>query len=287
VAIKLVQDLEVAGVVDPVNVTVNEEVTTRLFDQASQAALSTGRKLIQQVGGEMVVLAIAGEADQAKLQELFQVGADRVIRIWDVPVVTTDIFGKGLLLARACTFLEPDVVLFGSCSHDTGQGALGAITGEMLGYAVACGLTQLEIDEERNKLVVQRKLSKGAREELEVALPAVLTVEPELANWIDVSLAQSLEALTRQVELMELAELGVDHHEIAVWHNRVQVISINPPRPYPADIFTPDSSLAPLERIQEIVSGGMDEKNGVMLEGEPEEMAEQIFQILLKGDYIS
>jgi hypothetical protein len=55
-----------------------------------------------------------------------------------------------------------------------------------------------------------------------------------------------------------------------------------PPRPRTRKVPTPDSSLPAFYRTLELLKGGISGRRGLMLEGDSEEIADRLFDILLE-----
>jgi hypothetical protein len=51
-------------------------------------------------------------------------------------------------------------------------------------------------------------------------------------------------------------------------------------------LFIPDSDLSPEERWQQIVSGGMEERHGDVIQGPPEIVAERLLQFLTRNKFV-
>jgi hypothetical protein len=64
------------------------------------------------------------------------------------------------------------------------------------------------------------------------------------------------------------------------------VVSLSPPKPITKGLVIPDSSLSAEERWQQIISGGMEERQGDLIQGEPDRVAERLLQFLAQNKFV-
>ena len=57
-----------------------------------------------------------------------------------------------------------------------------------------------------------------------------------------------------------------------------RTVDLSTPKPRPKKVFTPDSNLPAEERLRLIMSGGVTQKQGDMLEGDPAKIASSVMQ---------
>jgi electron transfer flavoprotein beta subunit len=130
-------------------------------------------RLVEQHGGETVVLTLGpGEAEE-QLRDCMAIGADRGILLktdgeeWDAQATAAAI-------VDAVRAEEPfDLILFGNESADAGGYQVGIRVARSLGLPVVTGLKKIEVRE--GSVRVERDAG-GARDVYEAPLPAVLTV---------------------------------------------------------------------------------------------------------------
>ena len=130
-----------------------------------------------------------------------------------------------------------------------------------------------------NKVIVERYLGKGDREEAECDLPALFSVEKSMNDPRYPTLPNRLRAEKQVIERIEATSLGL---RFDVKMGLSKFASFTPPRPKPKKVFTPGSHLSANERKRLIMSGGVAEKKSDLLEGAPEDVAEKIVDILVQ-----
>jgi len=65
-----------------------------------------------------------------------------------------------------------------------------------------------------------------------------------------------------------------------------QVVDVSSPNPITKGLFIPDSSLSPEERWQQVVSGGVEERHGDVIQGPPDTVAERLLQFLTQNNFV-
>ncbi|MGB0389411.1 MAG: hypothetical protein ACPGWR_31695, partial [Ardenticatenaceae bacterium] len=191
-------------------------------------------------------------------------------------------------------------------SDDNGSGLVPALLAEHLGWPVVVDVTQFEIKD--REAIVQRRVTRGAREEVIVPLPAVLALEPDLARLRHATLFGLMAAQRATIPVLNSTQLGITPparncglyslsrrianspkgHPMEEIRNPKSEIrnSPLPPRPRTRAIFIPNSALPAHERVQQIISAGVTRDSGRILEGPPDKMAEAIVEFLAQRGFI-
>ncbi|NLZ27558.1 MAG: electron transfer flavoprotein subunit beta/FixA family protein, partial [Firmicutes bacterium] len=161
------------------------------------------------------------------------------------------------VLAGAIKGQEFDLVLTGCMANDDGQMSVGVALAEELGVAHAAMVKNVEVLD--GKVKVSRELEGGLMEVLEVALPAVLTIQTGINEPRYAPIRGIRQAQKKELKVMNLDDLSM-----------------------PADQVNEAASLIVLNKlyIPEIVSAAE------FIEGEPEEKAEKLASILVKGGHL-
>ncbi len=171
VCIKRVPDTEarikIAGGGASIDTTGVKFIVSPYDEFAIEAAL----RLKDTAGGETIAVTL-GEAPAAEqLRSALAMGIDRAVRLDGAGSL------DGLAVARALASeiegLQPDLVLFGMKATDDDQQQVGPMVAEILG--LPCVTVVAELAAEEGKVVCHREI-EGGTEEVEVDLPAVVTV---------------------------------------------------------------------------------------------------------------
>jgi electron transfer flavoprotein beta subunit len=192
-----------------------------------------------------------------------------------------------VILAKAIGSLQYDLILCGQKAIDTEAGQAGSVIAQELDLPLASRVSSIDIATENKKVVVQSKLEKGNRVEIEIVLPAVLAVEVDLDEPRYASLPSLISGLRGDIKEYDLAALGLSKQEVERRGGRTKTVSLSTPKPRPKKVFTPDSSLTAEERLRLIMSGGVTQKQGDKLEGDPEKIASSVVNFLIERKIVS
>jgi electron transfer flavoprotein beta subunit len=130
-------------------------------------------RIVEQHGGESVVLTLGPPESEEQLRECLAIGADRAIHLvtdgeeWDAQATAGAI-------VDAIRAEEPfDLIVFGNESADSGNYQVGIRVAYALGLPVVTGLKGLAVADGRARCEQE---ASGGRDVYEVPLPAVVTV---------------------------------------------------------------------------------------------------------------
>jgi electron transfer flavoprotein beta subunit len=197
---------------------------------------------------EVTVICLGPPSADDVLREAIAAGATAAVRV----DASTELDSQVVAVALAEHLGDRDLVVCGDYSLDRGTGSVPAFLAGELSMAQALGL--LEVDarfpETRARgtamvLRVVRRLDGGRREILDVAPPAVLSVEGSAASLRRASLAASLAARTAPVVTVRGP------------HGRLPEAEIHPYRPRARVLPAPTGGS--LDRVRQILDvGGSD-----------------------------
>ena len=86
--------------------------------------------------------------------------------------------------------------------------------------------------------------------------------------------------LRKDIKEYNLEALGLSSKEVGAQGAKTRAVTLSPPKPRPKKVFTPDSSLSAEERLRLIMSGGVTQKQGDLLEGDPGNIASNVVRFL-------
>lgn len=143
-------------------------------------ALEEALQLKEKAGGEVVVLSAGPQRVQQTIREALAKGADRGIHVETANVGAAgsapgDALATGRMLAEAVRAETPDLILTGLQSDDLGYGQTGVIMAELLGFAHATIV--MELEPSGASVRVKRELEDGWYQNVTLPLPAVLTIQ--------------------------------------------------------------------------------------------------------------
>jgi electron transfer flavoprotein beta subunit len=165
-------------------------------------------------GGKVTVVTLGDEDSEDVLRGALAMGADEAIRIDEEGFELSDAAGIAQGLYRAVWDLSFDLVLTGTQSSDDGWGQVGLMLAELLGLPYASLVVRIEIAE--GKIKVCRELESNTQEEVDLPLPALLTIQTGINNprYPSVMGIQKV----RRIEIKETSseELGLSEEEIGL-----------------------------------------------------------------------
>ncbi|MCS6882683.1 MAG: hypothetical protein RMK84_17975 [Oscillochloridaceae bacterium] len=268
--------------VDPLTAALDTRRLLYIAGPADTAALEVALRLAG-AEGHVSALCVGPPAADAVLRQALAAGAAEARRLWAPFLPLQSPAQTALLLAAALQRGEtPDLVLCGARSSDHGSGQVPALLAEFLDWPVVCDVTRITLEGDVAR--VQRRLDRGAREELEVRLPAVLAVEAGIARLRHASLTGLMRAERAAIPVSDLDDLALEPSDLAFPAPTARMVT--PPRPRTRPIFTPDSTRPAHERIAQIISAGVTRKSGKVLEGPPDQMADVVVEFLRERGFI-
>ena len=174
---------------------------------ALEEALQLKEKNAEQ-GGEVIVVSAGPERVGSTIREALAKGADRGIHVVCDNLSNLDALGVAKLLAAAIKPENADLVLTGLQSEDAGMGQTGVIVAELLGLPHATLI--LHVEKTGAGLKVKRELEEGWFQEIELPLPAVLTMQSGGNKLRYATLMGIKKAKTKEMRTVSVAELNVD-----------------------------------------------------------------------------
>jgi electron transfer flavoprotein beta subunit len=189
--------------VDPLTGAVLTSPRETGLSYADQAALEWALVLAERWSATVDAVTVASAAADVVLRDALAVGATRATRI-DAP---SDMASVSVARMIASVAAGADLVLCGDYSLDRGTGSVPAFLASVLGYDQALGLVSIAV-REPGRLQVGRRLDGGRREVLDVAGPAVLSVEGSTARLRRASLKATMAASRGTIDLVAGASVA-------------------------------------------------------------------------------
>jgi electron transfer flavoprotein beta subunit len=170
-------------------------------------ALEEALRLKEKHGGEVVALCAGSSRASQTIREALAKGADRAIHIEEENLSAFDTLGLAKLLAKAAESEKPDLILTGLQSDDLGYGQTGVVLAELLG--LPHGTIIMAVETIDSGIRVKRELEDGWFQNVEMPLPAVLTIQSGINKLRYATLMGIKKAKTKEVKRLTATELGV------------------------------------------------------------------------------
>lgn len=168
-------------------------------------AVEEAIRLAEAHDGQVTVLSIGPEDAVQSLRKGLAMGAHDAVYVASSEPLA-DAAASAEVLAAALQRFEPDLVLAGVESDDLGSSQVGVMVAEKLGYPCVTMTIGVELDE--GVAHVRRELEAGSFLNVDVRLPAVLTIQTGLNEPRYPSLKGIMAAKRKELKRLELAELG-------------------------------------------------------------------------------
>ena len=176
-------------------------------------ALEEALRLKEKHGGEVIVCSLGPARAQQAIKEALAKGADRALHLDDPSFGGLDPRGTAKALAAAIGGENPDLVLTGLQSDDSGFAQTGVILAQLLGVPHATIIMEIQVEGARLK--VKRELEGGWFQWIEMPLPALLTIQSGINKPRYASLKGILAAKNKPLKKLTAAELGLSAADIA------------------------------------------------------------------------
>jgi len=217
VAIKQVPERDAPVRIAPGSKSIEERDLQWAMNEPDAYALEEALQLKEKHQGEVVVLSAGPERVGSTIREALAKGADRAIHVVCDDLGQRDALGVARLLAAALKAESPDLVLTGLQSEDVGLGQTGVIVAELLGWPHATLI--LHAEKTDGNLKVKRELEEGWFQEIELPLPAVLTMQSGGNKLRYATLMGIKKAKTKEVRVVNAAGLGVSGSPVVALEN--------------------------------------------------------------------
>ncbi len=162
---------------------------------------------IAAAGGAQVTVVSVGPEDAVQgLRKGLAMGADDAIFI-EAEDFLADAAASAEILAAALRTIEPDLVLAGVETDDLGGAQVGVLVAEKLGYSCVTMTIGTDVGDD-GTIHVRRELEAGNYLNVDVSLPAVLTIQTGLNEPRYPSLKGIMAAKRKELARLDLTELG-------------------------------------------------------------------------------
>jgi electron transfer flavoprotein beta subunit len=213
VAIKQVPERDAHVQINAAGKWIEEADLQWALNESDAYALEEALQLKEKHGGEVIVLSAGPERVGSTIREALAKGADRAIHVDAEDLGTRDALGVAQLLAAAIKPENPDLVLTGLQSDDLGYGQTGVILAELLGLPHSSLI--LHVERTDGGITVKRELEEGWFQDIEMRLPAVLTIQSGGNKLRYATLMGIKRAKTKELRRVTAAELATTAHPVA------------------------------------------------------------------------
>jgi len=214
-------------------------------------ALEEAVRIKEKQTGTVTAITVGAEDSDSTLRKCMARGADKAIRMTDAKFNGSDGYAVAKILHSAIKNLHFDLILTGTQAGDDGSGMVGPVIAELFKIPHVTMVKKIELSD--GVIKVNRELEGGLEEQVEVKLPAVVSVQTGINEPRYVSIMGIRKAMQKEIKLMTLGDTGLTENDVG-----------------PAGSWTTVEKMyvPPVEKQAEF------------LKGNPEEVATKIAEIL-------
>jgi electron transfer flavoprotein beta subunit len=182
---------------------IREQDATYEMNEPDAYALEEALRLREKQGGEVVVCSAGPSRVAQVLREALARGADRAIHVEDEGLGNADAFVIAGALASAMQDEHFDLILTGLQSDDQGFAQTGVILAERLNRSHATIIMDVQVN--GGQLRVKRELEGGWFQWVDMAMPAVLTIQSGINQLRYATLKGIMAAKKKEIRKSPLA----------------------------------------------------------------------------------
>ncbi|AOP46999.1 MULTISPECIES: electron transfer flavoprotein subunit beta/FixA family protein [Streptomyces] len=196
------------------DLTVDRDDVDGLLSELDEYAVEQALQIKEAADdAEITVLTVGPEDANDALRKALSMGADKAVHVEDDDLHGTDALGTSLVLAKAIEKTGYDLVVCGMASTDGTMGVLPALLAERLNVPQVTQLSEVSVADGK---VTGRRDGDTASEQLEAALPAVVSVTDQSGEARYPSFKGIMAAKKKPVESLDLDDLGIDADEVGL-----------------------------------------------------------------------
>ena len=244
---------------DPKTGKLMREEASGVLNPHDKNALEAALQLKEQHGGTVTALSMGPPQTEDALREALSMGVDKATLLSDRLFAGADTLSTSYALALALKKIARfDLILCGRESSDAATAQVGPQLAELLNLPQLTCATEVTI--KNSSVRIRQKLEDGFRA-LETSLPALITVEREINQPRIPPMDSIMEAYRdKEVQVLEGEDLGGDKERLGLKGSPTQ--------------------------SRKVYSKKVAKGNVTILEGEPDEIARELIQMLKDKDLV-
>jgi len=170
-------------------------------------AVEAAVRLKEAQGGKVTAITVGDEQAEDVLRRALAMGADEALHLCDEAFVEADPWLVANALHKALQGRRFDLVLCGAISSDGTSGHVGGMLAALLDLPQVALATQLEVS--GRKALVRHEVEGGLEREVELDLPALVTVQTGINEPRYVSVRGIRKVAEVEIPVRSAAELGL------------------------------------------------------------------------------
>jgi electron transfer flavoprotein beta subunit len=198
------------------------------LNKVDKNAIEEALRLKAEGDVELLIVSCGPEQAVDSLRTALALGADRAVLVSDPAAAGSDLIATSKILAKVLEREEADLVLFGQQTIDGGGGVLWAAVAERLRRPFVSQAAVLTVRDGTAR--VSRQTEFGD-EDIEVQLPALVSVTDSINEPRYTSLKGMMGAKKKPLEILTLADLLLTADDVGDAGSKTEVLDIADPPP--------------------------------------------------------
>ena len=256
-----------------------------MLNPYDEVAVEAALRIQADVGDVQIVLITAGGPDaQSALRAAAAMGGariDQLIRVDADTGLVPDAWQTSLRLAEVIRPMGADLILCGKKAIDTNGCQVGAFIADHLGLPQVSGIVDLKLAVSDRRVELRRAMGRGDTLEAGCDLPVLLTVDLGLNEPRYPTMPDRFFAARMPITVVAPGSAG---SAAAL----VSPAAFSFPRPKTRKVFTPDSKLSVMDRMNAMLTGGgVKKESGSVLDGSDDELAGYLCDFLRENGILA
>src|SRR5579883_2867037 len=223
VCVKQIPDPSAPGALDPSTHNLVREGKLVMDDSDSYGVEMALQLVDRSGGGEVTLVSMAPNGEVSGLRTALAMGASKAILVSDDALRGSDALSTAKVLSAAVRRADPDLVIAATESTDGYTGTMPVQLAELLGLPSVTFAKAVSVDGSTVK--VQRQTEAGY-DEVEVPLPAVVTVTAGVVEPRYPSFKGIMAAKSKPVDVLGIADLGLEPSQVGASGARQEVVDV-------------------------------------------------------------
>jgi len=228
---------------DPVTKTIRRD-GTNVISAFDLRAISLAVELKRSHGADTTAVTMGPPQAREALNDALAMGMDRAVHLEDRAFAGSDTLATARTLAMWLRRGNFDLIMLGKYSLDAETGQVGPEIAELLGVAQITGVRKVRIE---GRTVAAERESDEGYDEVECAMPAVLTCAERVAQPIRVKPETAEQTGARPIETVRAAALDSDLAQFGAagsptWVQEVRAVRTSHPKCRMIDTADPVSA---------------------------------------------
>ena len=268
VCVKQVPNIVDVKINDTTKNLVREGVPS-IINPFDENGMELALQLKEQYGGTVTAISMGPNQAAKELEHCLAMGADKALLLCDRKLAGADTLATCYSLSNTIALEEYDLIICGAEAIDSCTAQVGPGIAQMLGIPFVTNV--LDVKKKEGKLEVSRDTREYV-EKYEVRLPALICVLKGINS------PRACRDCDKTVTMLDAAHL--EPGRIGMDGSPTRVVDVQYSNSRPMSYVDVDDSLNAEERVDYMISGGVETKRNPLARGTCEHLAGQLYEMI-------